>query len=76
MSFSYVFTSEYMQAFIANKPHKNKKKRRLKIKLKWVTWKFKYWSDICGFPFKASAAFLGINGSLEKSTSLFIKGNR
>lgn len=28
------------------------------------------------FFFKASAAFLGINGSLEKSTSLLIKGNR
>lgn len=28
------------------------------------------------FFFKASAAFLDINGSLEKSTSLLIKGNR
>lgn len=54
----------------------NNNKKDLKLKWKWVTYKCKYWSDARGFLFKASAAFLGINGSLEKHIPMFIKSNK
>lgn len=79
VSCSYAFTSEHMQVFIATKAHlkkKKKKKKDLTIKWKWVTCKLKYWSDACGFLFKASAAALAINGSLEKYTPMLTKSNR